>query len=74
MHVRLSYSELQPVGHSYLNCLLSCSCIIYPAKLLRAEHLSIAELFKLEMDGLFFLNFNRIDSEKESTVTVDSDE
>ena len=52
MHTTLSYSELKRVGDGYLNCLLSCSCIISPHLGLpthvRAEHLPIAELFNLE--------------------------
>ena len=53
MHVTLSYSEIQPIGHGYLNCLLSCSCIIsldlgLPTQVQRVEHFPIAELFILE--------------------------
>ena len=52
MHVARPYSEFQLVGHGYLNCLLSCSCIIspdlgLPTQVNRAEHLPIEELFNL---------------------------
>ena len=30
MHTTLSFSEFQPVGHGYLNCLLSCTWIVSP--------------------------------------------
>ena len=28
--ITLSHSKFQPVGHGYLNCLLSCFCFISP--------------------------------------------
>ena len=59
MVMTLSYSEFQPVGHGYLNCLLSCSCIIsldlgLTTKVYRAEQLPIAEIFNLETAEIFF--------------------
>ena len=56
MHVTLSYSEFQRVGHGYLNGLFSRSCIISPdlgvatwvCQHKRAEHLPIVEFVNLE--------------------------
>ena len=54
MRATLSYSLI-----GYLNCPLSCSCIIYPdlglpTQVERAEHLPIAKLFHLEGAEIFF--------------------
>ena len=66
----LSHSEFQRVGHGYLNCLLSCFCILFPesglqTQVQRAEHLPIAELFNLERAYVFH-TFSSIDSENNS--------
>ena len=58
MHMTLSYCEFWHVGHGYLNCLLSCLCIItpdmgLPTQVQRAEHLPIAELFNFERAEFF---------------------
>ena len=59
MHAILSHSEFQRVGYGNINCLLSCSCIIYPdlglpTQVQRAEHLPSAQLFYLKRSEFFF--------------------
>ena len=68
MHVTLCYSESQLDGHGYLDCLLSCSCIIspdlgLPTQVQRTEYLKIAELFNLERAAFFLQRFSGIDTE-----------
>ena len=79
MHVSLSYSEFQPVGHIYLNC-LKFSWLVFFLQHKFKEHsesiiLPIVELFNLERAELFFQSLSSIDSENNSLpVTVDFNE
>ena len=70
MHATLSHGEFQRVGQ-YVNCLLSCSCIIspdlgLPTQVQRAEHLPVQNYFIWRGLKFFLKSFSLIDSENNS--------